>query len=70
MTLPEFRVFFDALPEKLLSLKAPLPTQKAFALECNVPLITLRQIRSEEKALTEPLINQLLPVMRRYGFKG
>ena len=70
MTIIEFRMFFDSLPDKFESLKGQLPTKKAFALECNIPLAYLKEMTIGQRTFTEATVSKLLPVMRRYGFQG
>lgn len=69
MTAIEFRMFFDALPDKLEAGKK-LPTKQAFALEVQLPLVPLKAVAYGTKPLNDYTINKVLPVMRKYGFQG
>jgi hypothetical protein len=70
MTLLEFKTFFESLPGSQDQVKGQLRTKSAFSLECHIPLGYLTGLAKGKKELSEAHISKLLPVMRRYGFKG
>lgn len=69
MTAVEFRMFFDALPDKFEP-GQDLPTKSVFAKETRLQLSLLKAIANGIKPLNDYTINKVLPVMRKYGFQG
>ena len=67
MTVIEFRMFFDSLPDEGGS---ELPSKLTFARECAIPVPMLRELATGKKRLTESYVSRVLPVMRKYGFQG
>ena len=67
MTVTEFRLFFDALPEED---DMKRPSKRTFARECGIALSSLKQMAIGKAPFSEPRVNQILPVMRKYGFQG
>ncbi|MES2731826.1 MAG: hypothetical protein V4714_08760 [Bacteroidota bacterium] len=71
MTNIEFRMFFDALPDKNELANGPEALAKnTFARECNIPLPNLKNIALGKMTFTPAIVNKLLPVMQKYGFQG
>jgi hypothetical protein len=76
----ELRMFCESLPEETLlrgrpsskrvSLADMRPTKRVFASECGVSYAHLVDIIGGKRALAEPTISKMLPVMRKYGFGG
>ncbi len=67
MTVIEFRMFFDALPEEEGLNK---PSKRKFAQECGISVTVLKQMAGGKAPFSGPKVARLLPVMQKYGFEG
>jgi hypothetical protein len=71
MTVIEFRMFFESLPDDKEIVKGQdRPDKTLFAKECDIPLTYLKDMAIGKRSFTEAMVTKLLPVMRRHGFKG